>query len=139
MLDRLEDKMLVGDGCWEWMACKDKDGYGIVAENGYHMRRAARVVYELWRSPIPEGLQIDHLCRNRGCVNPWHLEPVTQRENMLRGDTFAARHAAKTHCPRGHEYTLENTYRSKRGQRECRHCGRLKAKARYVPRTRSTA
>lgn len=86
-------------GCWLWKgatAC----GYGY-----FRHRPAHRFAYELYRGPIPEGLQLDHLCRVRSCVNPSHLEAVTQGVNLHRGETIAARNAAKTHCPKGHEYT----------------------------------
>lgn len=80
-----------------------------------------RVVWTLWRKPIPQGLTIDHLCRNKGCANPRHLEPVAHRENVLRGVSPAARHAQKIHCTNGHEFTPENTYRYG-GGRFCRAC-----------------
>lgn len=103
-------------------------GIGYHGPNGYvwvsRGRLAHRVAYEQARGPIPEGLELDHLCRNRACVNPDHLEPVTHRENLLRADTFAARHAAQTHCVNGHEFTPDNTYIRTRpeGGRECRAC-----------------
>lgn len=84
-----------------------------------------RFVYELLRAPIPDGLELDHLCRNHPCVNPAHLEPVTHRENMMRGETFGAVNAAKTHCDNGHEFNTANTRLVRRGRsirRECRPC-----------------
>lgn len=79
--------------------------------------------HELHKGPIPEGLVIDHLCRNRGCVNPDHLEAVTQRENILRGEGLAAANARKTHCPKGHPYSGENLYVvPSSGRRQCRIC-----------------
>lgn len=100
------------DGCWKWLGNMNLGlGYGMVQ---HPQRRrnvpAHRWAYELFVGPIPDGLHVDHLCRNRRCVNPLHLEAVTQRENTLRGMGIAAINARKTHCPKGHEYTPENTY-----------------------------
>ena len=112
------------DSCWNWIGAKGARGYGsvgIVMLGGH--RPAHRVAFELLRGPIPDGLVLDHLCRNRACVNPEHLEIVTSRENSLRGDCAASRNAAKTHCPQGHEYTPENTqYYAKERTRYCRTC-----------------
>src|SRR5690348_1907218 len=102
--------------CWTWQATQT-NGYGQFKIDG-KQRYAHRVSYELTVGPIPDGLQIDHLCRNRACVNPAHMEPVTPRVNTLRGIGGAAARAARTHCPRGHAYTAENTYRSRRNQRQ---------------------
>lgn len=88
--------------CWLWTAGKDWDGYGIFARDGSRSCRAHRWSYEQAIGPIPEGLQIDHLCRVRNCVRPDHLEAVTSRTNTLRGETRAAKNAIKTHCPYGH-------------------------------------
>lgn len=77
-------------GCWVWQRAKTNGGYGELRD-GKHMRRAHRVYYERYRGPIPAGLHLDHLCRNPICVNPAHLEPVTSRENALRGNTIAPR------------------------------------------------
>ena len=97
------------DGCWEWVACKNY-GYGIFRDRSRQKSiNAHRIAYELTVGPIPDGMQVDHLCRNRGCVNPAHLEVVTQTENLMRGDGPAARNARKTHCKRGHEFTPDNT------------------------------
>ena len=92
-----------------------------------------RVAYEAAVGPIPEGLQLDHLCRNTLCTNPAHLEPVTCRENLLRGNTLQAANAAKTHCPYGHPYAGENlrVRRLKSGGlgRSCRECARVFGRA----------
>jgi hypothetical protein len=109
------------------------NGYGALSEwidGRTRMHYTHRVAYEAVNGPIPGGLVIDHLCRNRLCANPAHLEAVTHRVNLLRGIGVAAKHAAKTACPRGHTYTEENTYRSKEGSRVCRACGREKAEER---------
>jgi len=121
-------KVSVADsGCWEWTAGQLRGGYARfrVGGRGSKSGVAHRFAYETLVGKIPDGRQLDHLCRVRHCVNPANLEPVTPRENTLRGETPAAANAAKTHCPAGHEYTVSNTYLDKpRGIRMCRLCGR---------------
>lgn len=116
----------VADGCWPWTGTIiPGKGYGSFKVNGQAVR-VHRFAYELLVGPIPAGLQIDHLCRNRACVNPAHMEPVTNRENVLRGKGPSAENARKTHCARGHPFTPENVYRqpSRPHSRECRECAR---------------
>lgn len=109
------------NGCWEWTGSKDRGGYGRFSYERKPVL-AHRWIHEKINGPVPDGLQLDHLCRNRSCVNPNHLEVVTQRENMMRGDGPSAKHARKTHCTYGHEFTEENTYRHKGNRRMCRTC-----------------
>lgn len=115
--------------CVIWAGAKTVDGYGK-AWDGTQDVKAHRMAYVLAAGSIPDGLQIDHLCRNRACVSPAHLEPVTGQENLMRGDTHQARNAAKTHCDQGHEFTPENTRvhaptkKYPNGRRSCRACHR---------------
>ena len=108
-------------GCWEWTGSLNNKGYGQVGHGG-KTSSTHRVAYTLLVGAIPDGLHIDHLCRNRSCCNPDHLEAVPLRTNTLRGVSFAAANAVKTHCRKGHEYTAENTYVDSRGSRSCRTC-----------------
>lgn len=115
------------DGCWLWLA-HTAAGYGrFRLSNPRRIEGAHRVAYELLIGPIPEGLDIDHLCRNRSCVNPAHLEPVTRGENVRRG----ARGRLVTHCPQGHAYDEPNTYVDPQGLRHCRACRRARELDRY--------
>lgn len=107
------------NGCLEWQGAKT-NGYGVLSVNG-SMKRAHRVAYENARGPIPDGLHIDHLCRNRACVNPDHLEAVTQAENNRRAG------AARTHCPYGHLLPPPGTKR-----RACRTCKTQYDRQRYA-------
>lgn len=109
--------------CWLWTGAAVPLGYGHFW-NGTRSVPAHRFSYELHVGEIPSGLQIDHLCRVPACVNPQHLEPVTGRENTLRGVSFAAKNAAVTHCPKGHAYAGDNLRYAGRG-RYCRECHRL--------------
>ena len=129
---RLKNSLTIdSNGCWLWLKYKDKKGYGRIQVNGKPWL-THRVSYELHVGHIPEGLQIDHLCRVRHCCNPSHLEPVTHTENVSRGEK-----ANRTHCPQGHEYTEENASRNKNG-RTCRECGRARHRAKYRKQRKET-
>lgn len=119
------------NGCWTWTGTLFWNGYGclkIWLGDKYQHVGVHRLAYEHFIGPIPADREIDHLCRNRACCNPAHLEAVSRRENQLRGEGFPAKNAAKTHCLYGHEFTPENTYIRKNG-RGCRKCD-LEAKKR---------
>jgi hypothetical protein len=126
--DRFWAKVDASGDCWEWTGSHTSRGYGQIW-TGARTEVSHRVVWEMLVGPIPDGLQIDHLCRNRSCVNPDHLEPVEPRENYLRGFGPAARHARQTHCGWGHEFTDDNTFWY-RGSRLCRACNRDKQRLR---------
>lgn len=134
--DRLQRKIVVdpGTACWWWTGTPTLYGYGRVWVEGISSSNAHRVVYTLLVGTIPDGLVIDHLCRNKLCVNPRHLEPVTQGENVRRGDATIR----QTHCQRGHELTDENIkpVTGKRGR--CRECVRIDGRA-YYARKRAAA
>lgn len=110
-------------GCWMWTGRLNEFGYGR-----YGQRLAHRVMYELIVGPIPTGLELDHLCRVRACVNPAHLEPVDHTTNVKRGHG----NGRKTHCPSGHAYTPENTAVTQQGRRVCRECQRVHNRAYYA-------
>jgi len=132
-LGRLMTRVRLGtaDECWEWTGPL-YNGYGRV-KGKKRDEMVHRVAYELLVGPVPNGLQLDHLCRNRGCVNPAHLEPVTNRVNVLRGVSPIARQARQTHCKRGHRLEAPTAYVS-RGRRICRTCHNLYRRAQWAAR-----
>ena len=124
---RFWDKaVLYPDGCWVWTAALNNEGYAAFTMGGRSL--AHRIAYEELVGPIPEGMVLDHVCRTRSCVNPAHLEPVTQSENLLRGNTANARKSAQLSCIHGHEFTDENTYIKPNGTRACRECDRTRSR-----------
>lgn len=109
---------LAGD-CWEWCGTLTNQGYGQIVTNGQFL--AHRYIFTGLIGDIGGNLVLDHICENRRCVYPHHLEPMTHKQNTLKGNSASTRNARKTHCPSGHEYSEENT-RVWRGIRHCRTC-----------------
>lgn len=120
--------------CWEWMATRNQKGYGRFWD-GEHLVAAHRWAYEQLIAEIPEGLEIDHLCKNRACVNPWHMEPKTHRANVLAIGSahWSVEKMGRTHCPRDHRLQGANLRPAqlRRGVRACRLCERAGARVRY--------
>lgn len=121
-------------GCWIWLGHITPKGYGLIKIKRQD-RLVHRFVYERFKGPIPAGLQIDHLCRMRCCVNPDHLECVTSRVNTLRGFNPPAMNARKTHCKNGHPLVGENVIvRPRDASRECRLCTKERSRRNYLKR-----
>lgn len=140
LLERMTPKtQVLPNGCWQWIGNKTGLGYGYIKCDG-RRRLAHRVAYELHRGPIPDGLVLDHLCRHSWCVNPYHLEAVTQGENTRRGVGISVRNARKTHCPQGHPYSGNNVRYHANGDRICRTCdlARKHAKSVNLPNGKKT-
>lgn len=119
--ERLFSLIDASGDCWEWTGRTNHVNRGVFYANG-KTHQAHRIVWETLVGPVPDGLELDHLCRHTVCVNPDHLEPVTHRENMLRGFNPSADNAKKTHCKRGHPFDEKNTYVRPNGHRTCRRC-----------------
>jgi len=135
IMERFWSKVKKTDTCWEWTAFINPDGYGIFgigsrADGSRRTIHAHRWIYEQTYGKAPANYDIDHICHNRTCVRPDHLEAVTHKTNMERGDLSknGEFQRVKTHCPQGHPYTPENTHTDK-GQRKCRTCDKLRHKA----------
>lgn len=111
-------------GCWLWIMSLNEKGYGR-RWDGLRERKAHTVVYEVYRGRLGDGLELDHLCRVRCCVNPWHMDPVTRQENMRRAKPFMMRAV----CKRGHKLEDPNLYYSKKGNRHCKRCALDRARA----------
>ncbi|WP_369830186.1 HNH endonuclease [Mycobacterium sp. E1747] len=110
------------NGCWRWTGPLAPNGYGGTIRAWRKGWLPHRLAFTVMVGEIVDANQIDHLCRVRNCINPVHLEQVTQAENLRRQG------AAVTHCPRGHEYTAANTYRSTDNLRRCRECARIRSR-----------
>ena len=132
--ERFETKIVVDPvrGCWLWIGAVHPKGYGLTYFEG-RTQPAHRVTYKLLRRAIPPNLQLDHLCRTRHCVNPYHCEPVTGLENSQRGNRN--HNYKRTHCKHGHEFTPENTYEFYAGERLCRECQRERVRRFRVARS----
>jgi hypothetical protein len=147
-IQRFMSKVILSDGCWGWSGSTfTATRYCIfnvkMLDGVWRPTTAHRTSYIIHKGPIPDGMEIDHLCRNRGCVNPHHLEAVTRRENMLRGASPMAAQAAQTHCVNGHPFDDVNTYyKPGTHKRECRICMRERDRRRaesrrgYIPPSR---
>jgi hypothetical protein len=140
MVDRILDRCIPepNSGCWLWTGGCYPNGYSNFGNYNGIWTSGHRVSYQLFVGEIPDGLEIDHICRVISCVNPSHLRLVTHRENLLSGNTVTARRAAVTHCPAGDEYSEQNTYRDKKNRRYCRICCNRRSKE-YQQRKRQNA
>jgi hypothetical protein len=130
--ERFDEKWMPepNTGCWLWTGAVGLTGYSQIKVDG-RCSTAHRVGWKLYRGPIPSGLVVDHLCRTRACVNPDHLRLVTQRINATENSVGpTAINAAKTHCKVGHQFTPDNVYLNRAGERKCRMCMKLNQRRR---------
>jgi len=127
--ERFWEKVDKTETCWLWTAGKSAAGYGAFWPQWRTHVPAHRWAYEALVGPIPDELEVDHLCRVPSCVNPSHLEPVTHRENILRGLTWGAANAAKSHCINGHPLNGDNLIPTRENERRCRQCDRDRQRA----------
>lgn len=131
---RFWSKVEFTDSCWNWLACRNQDGYGAFgigsrADGTRRIIGAHRWAYEFAIGPIPDGMEIDHICHTRYCVRPDHLQVVTpvMNKKLAEFDHLGQWQKSKTHCPSGHPYDEANTHIGTKGERKCRTCNRLRA------------
>lgn len=134
----LSKNVKITEGCWLWIASKSKNGYGKIVFEKKHTS-AHRVIYQHFKGLIPKGMVIDHLCRNKICVNPSHLEAVTQKENILRGFSPASLNSKKTICKNGHFLSGKNLYVTPNGRRNCVICRQNSSKKHILKKGGSLA
>lgn len=135
--ERVQRRVVERGDCWIYTGKIDQYGYGGIAWAGEYFV-THRIAFQSLVGDIDDGLELDHLCRVRACCNPAHLEAVTHRVNLLRGETLAARNATLTACLRGHEYSQANTYIRPDGNRDCRECRRRRRSEARVRAKKST-
>lgn len=125
---RLWERIKADCGCWEWQGALNNKGYGVIGDN-YKVVYVHRVAFEQVFGPIPHGMELDHLCRNTKCANPYHMDVVTHRTNILRGTSPMSVQARATHCMWGHELIGDAFWTDKRGRRHCLTCDYRRKKA----------